>query len=436
MIQVLKVNKQGNKIVSYTCTDGATVLDLTKEHLIKYINNKQVINAKVQMYQGKPIVRVTEAKSVSTNKIKENTSKTNKVKQTDKNELIEFILRAKKEGHKIVRLGKIDVDTETFKIKKSNMVVKTPEEIQAMIDSAVFDYIRNICDNDLASARTMYNRYKGIPEDKLEVDLAEKSEFMKVYNKLAEDIKDCIDKYIDKENEYIMECIDDYTDYVFGSKGFYIDGISIDWHKSTMFIELGIYRDSTAEDDENSTNYDSITLAMIKYNDKNKYAEFSIDGSFAFEMISTDKYMSAEELLTEVKNNLAKHGDKIKVDIDSDSKFMKIYRELTDNILNMIYDFETNNEFDHTTRDIEVEEIENEDGDFGKIEQVIYYIDNQSDVTNIAYINYESDKTYSGFCINAVNDKYSEIFSSIDGSYMSSKELQKAVKNCLDAHSK
>ena len=48
------------------------------------------------------------------------------------------------------------------------------------IDNAIFDYIRGICDNDLAVARTRYKRYKCIAEDKLEVNLDEKSEFMQL----------------------------------------------------------------------------------------------------------------------------------------------------------------------------------------------------------------------------------------------------------------
>lgn len=46
MITVLKVNKQGNKILSYTCTDGKHNKDISKEQLIQYIDAKQVSNAK------------------------------------------------------------------------------------------------------------------------------------------------------------------------------------------------------------------------------------------------------------------------------------------------------------------------------------------------------------------------------------------------------
>ena len=38
MITVLNINKNGNKVVDYTCTDGALVLHVTKEQLINYIN--------------------------------------------------------------------------------------------------------------------------------------------------------------------------------------------------------------------------------------------------------------------------------------------------------------------------------------------------------------------------------------------------------------
>lgn len=46
MITVLKINKQGNRILSYTCTDGRNNKDISKEQLIQYIDAKQVTNAK------------------------------------------------------------------------------------------------------------------------------------------------------------------------------------------------------------------------------------------------------------------------------------------------------------------------------------------------------------------------------------------------------
>lgn len=58
MITVLQVNKQGNRILSYTCTDGKTNKDISKEQLIQYIDAKQVTNAKKQIYKGQIIVRV------------------------------------------------------------------------------------------------------------------------------------------------------------------------------------------------------------------------------------------------------------------------------------------------------------------------------------------------------------------------------------------
>lgn len=60
MIEVLEVNKQGNKIISYTCDDGSTdkVKYLSKEELIHEIENNNVSNARLQVYKGKLIVRV------------------------------------------------------------------------------------------------------------------------------------------------------------------------------------------------------------------------------------------------------------------------------------------------------------------------------------------------------------------------------------------
>lgn len=58
MIKVLSVNKQGNRIISYTCTDGSRTIDLTKGQLSNYISNKQVINATQQIYKGNTIIRI------------------------------------------------------------------------------------------------------------------------------------------------------------------------------------------------------------------------------------------------------------------------------------------------------------------------------------------------------------------------------------------
>ena len=60
MIKVIQVNKDGRLINSYTCTDGARTIELTKENLIPYIQHGQVVNAKLTWYNGKPIIRIKE----------------------------------------------------------------------------------------------------------------------------------------------------------------------------------------------------------------------------------------------------------------------------------------------------------------------------------------------------------------------------------------
>ena len=61
MIKVIKINKVGNRISSYTCTDGNTTIDISKDQLIKYIDAKQAENATKQIYKGTIIIRVKEA---------------------------------------------------------------------------------------------------------------------------------------------------------------------------------------------------------------------------------------------------------------------------------------------------------------------------------------------------------------------------------------
>lgn len=73
MITVLKINKQGNKILSYTCTDGKNNKDISKEQLIQYIDAKQVTNAKKQIYKGSTIIRVKEIDTAKPKNIVSNT---------------------------------------------------------------------------------------------------------------------------------------------------------------------------------------------------------------------------------------------------------------------------------------------------------------------------------------------------------------------------
>ena len=60
MIKVLSVNKVGNRIYNYTCTDGNSISQLTKEELALYIQNKMVINATKYISEGRLVIRVTD----------------------------------------------------------------------------------------------------------------------------------------------------------------------------------------------------------------------------------------------------------------------------------------------------------------------------------------------------------------------------------------
>ena len=58
MITIISINKQGNKIISYTCTNGAEIKNLTKKQVSELIDKKQVSNATKQVYKGNLIIRV------------------------------------------------------------------------------------------------------------------------------------------------------------------------------------------------------------------------------------------------------------------------------------------------------------------------------------------------------------------------------------------
>ncbi len=68
MIKVLSVNKEGNRVKSYTCTDGSSTAELSKEQLISHINNGNVSNARIQVYKGNTIIRIADSDSTTTRK--------------------------------------------------------------------------------------------------------------------------------------------------------------------------------------------------------------------------------------------------------------------------------------------------------------------------------------------------------------------------------
>lgn len=78
MIQVLKVNRRGSRIISYTCTDGKQTLDLSRESLIKYINKGVVLNAYVKIYSDRTVVKIGNVN-------KDRKEQTNKIENTHKN---------------------------------------------------------------------------------------------------------------------------------------------------------------------------------------------------------------------------------------------------------------------------------------------------------------------------------------------------------------
>ena len=84
MINIISINKQGNKIISYTCTNGSETKNLTKEQVSKLIDKKQVSNATKQVYKGNTIIRVKDANVTHhSNKQAVNNSKVHISSKTD-----------------------------------------------------------------------------------------------------------------------------------------------------------------------------------------------------------------------------------------------------------------------------------------------------------------------------------------------------------------
>ena len=63
MIKVLQVNKVGNRIRSYVCTDGnGRTTALSKRQLTELIRMGRVDNASIQVYNGGVIIRIKDPK--------------------------------------------------------------------------------------------------------------------------------------------------------------------------------------------------------------------------------------------------------------------------------------------------------------------------------------------------------------------------------------
>lgn len=140
MIQVLKINKHGNRIVSYTCTDGSKTLDLTKEQLINFIDRKMVNNAKKQVYQGKTIIRVDDAAKFISNPVQNNIKEDSNNTKYEENQLIQYVNKAKEKGIKELDLGQIAVDTSTFEIRKIDRLSEGEIETNALLNFLTYTY--------------------------------------------------------------------------------------------------------------------------------------------------------------------------------------------------------------------------------------------------------------------------------------------------------
>lgn len=134
MITVLKINKQGNKIISYTCTDGGQTLDLSKEQLCGYIDKKMVSNAKIQVYQGNIIVRVSDA-AKDVQKAPTNNSTVTKPKKSVYT-ILDYINEAKDSGVNELSLADIVVNTNNLAIKKvkNKQVAESQQDVSANVN--------------------------------------------------------------------------------------------------------------------------------------------------------------------------------------------------------------------------------------------------------------------------------------------------------------
>lgn len=81
-ITVTSINKQGNKVINYTCDLNGNKLILDKEQLIQRIKNKEVDNARIQIYKDQVIIRVkTDSDDKNIKKERKSSGKKHKKEQ-------------------------------------------------------------------------------------------------------------------------------------------------------------------------------------------------------------------------------------------------------------------------------------------------------------------------------------------------------------------
>lgn len=117
MIKVVEINKEKNRVKSYTCIDldDDRQFDLSKDELIDLIHNKQVTNATAYKFQGATSVRLVDKK------------KTEERKKIIT--LYKLVHEAKKRGILNLDLSDLMVNTET-------MVVSRKSTNEALLDSS------------------------------------------------------------------------------------------------------------------------------------------------------------------------------------------------------------------------------------------------------------------------------------------------------------
>ena len=133
MITIVSVNKKGNRIYSYNCTDGNSMRELTKREVIEQIKNNNVSNGKIQKVNGRETVRIT---------------KVNKADKGNGINIIDYIIKARKSGATRLSLNGLVVDTDSM-----NIIVMNGE------DCTINDTVNHSKDNDnldeLLSAKQM-----------------------------------------------------------------------------------------------------------------------------------------------------------------------------------------------------------------------------------------------------------------------------------------
>jgi hypothetical protein len=177
---IVGVNKEGRRIISYNISDGTETKVVPKELVIKAIENSQIANAKLQWYQGKPIVRINNTVNIEQQQVQP--QQLQKIKPVQQEQKVEQTKAGAVSGMRAVEILRNSPKGTPLKVSITNSSWRT--SIYLGIENAKFTFF----DNSGTGIFQFSPEYLGKPDTKVKFDFGN-LEHEKV-EKIIKNIKD------------------------------------------------------------------------------------------------------------------------------------------------------------------------------------------------------------------------------------------------------